>query len=308
MDEFEKIKTFSESLAERQQKMNETPTPEKPEQELNLPQYLSQFRAVPVQEEKEAKRVLWIVLGLCVVLVGSVVFALTVRLPQMEEDEIVVISPTPTPVKVLPDNPGGLNIPDRDKVVYERATEAAPAPVVESLFPETEQPLLPEEVIEPESKEEVILSPQEDEAVVIPLVEEGEVNNEPVEVVTDENGTVRPEQDEVVLENSVEEVIPAVPEQKPEEAKETKEPKKESVPAPKPAKKVEGPVWRAQLLSSASKAKVESSWKQISQKQKALLSDMPYQIISATIPGKGSFWRLQVGEFATKEMATNLCA
>ena len=71
--------------------------------------------------------------------------------------------------------------------------------------------------------------------------------------------------------------------------------------------KITGPVWRAQLLSSASKAKVESSWKTISKQQAALLSDMPYQIISATIPGKGTFWRLQVGEFSTKEMVENLC-
>jgi len=67
-------------------------------------------------------------------------------------------------------------------------------------------------------------------------------------------------------------------------------------------------VWRAQLLSSSDKGKVESSWQTILKQQAALLSDMPYQIVSATIAGKGTFWRLQVGEFSTKEMATNLCA
>ena len=102
-----------------------------------------------------------------------------------------------------------------------------------------------------------------------------------------------------------EQEMPKVPDQVKEEP--IQEKVEEVVPTVK--KKEENKVvWRAQLLSSASKAKVESSWKQISQKQKALLSDMPYQIVSATIPGKGTFWRLQVGEFATKEMVVNLCA
>ncbi len=314
MDEFEKIKTFSESLVERQQKMDEKA--EKTDQNLDLPQYLSQFRAIPPQEEKESKRMFWIVLFLCVLIVAAVIFALTKRLPEMEENEIIVISPTPTPVKVLPENPGGLNIPDRDKVVYNRATEVAPAPVVESLFSEPEQPVLPSEVIEPEDKEEVLP----------PLIDEVAMDEQEV-VVPDE--TIEeveiPLEDRVSLEledskedeTVVEEMIPAVPEPKPAEVQESKpaevqETKHEEVvePALEPMseeKNVTEPVWRAQLLSSASKAKVESSWKEISKKQKALLSDMPYQIISATIPGKGTFWRLQVGEFTTKEMVENLC-
>ena len=291
MDEFEKIKTFSESLVERQQKITETP--EKTEQELNLPQYLSQFRAVPTQEEKESRRLLWIVLALCLVIVAGAVFALTKRLPQMEETEIVVISPTPTPVKVLPENPGGLNIPDRDKVVYNRSAEMTPAPVVESLFPEPEQPVLPSEVIEPENKEEVTLVSNEEDIVMAPQ-EETEVVEMKMDETVLETEEPLPVKDEPTQETPVKDVVieqPAVVQ-----------------PVKIEKKKANGPIWRAQLLSSASKAKVESSWKQIAQKQKTLLSDMPYQIISATIPGKGTFWRLQVGEFNSKEQVVNLCA
>ena len=297
MDEFEKIKTFSESLAERQQNISDK-QPTQGGNELDLPTYLSQFRAVPVQEEKDSKHLLWIVLVLCMLIVIGVIYALSQRFSNMEENEIVVISPTPTPVKVLPENPGGLNIPDKDKVVFNRANEETQQVVVENLFPEPEQPVLPAEVINPEDKEVEELAPVPQEApaeeVVIEKQEEVIVEEEPTPVVVEEIK-------EIVQEGEV-----AVPEK--EEIKPEPEKIEEIAPV-KEEKKVENKVvWRAQLLSSASKAKVESSWKQISQKQKALLSDMPYQIISATIPGKGTFWRLQVGEFATKEMVVNLCA
>ena len=290
MDEFEKIKTFSEGLAERQQ--NVTPATQSSENnDIDFPQYLSTFRAQPVQEEKESKTLLWVVLGLSSFITLLVMALLFPRLSEVESDETIVISPTPEPVKVLPEHPGGLNIPDRDKVVYERGDVTAPAPVVENLFPEPEQPLLPSAVIEPEIKEEtpvvseIIDAPQESE-VVAPLVLE-----------------------EVLPETSVEEIVPIVETTVEEVQKITPEPvvpQEKAVEAPVLPKNTE--VWRAQLLSSSDKKKVESSWKNILKQQAALLSDMPYQIVSATIPGKGTFWRLQVGEFSSKEMAQNLCA
>lgn len=297
MDEFEKIKTFSESLAERQQNIANTEAPKT--ENVDLPQYLSQFRAIPVQEEKESKRLLWIVLALCVVIAGVVIFALSKRLPEMEETEIVVISPTPTPVKVLPENPGGLNIPDKDKVVYNRVAEKEPAPVVENLFPEPEQPMLPTEVIEPESKEDLELPPLlEEPQAVEEMQEQGPTEEVEIPFVEEPSEAIT-ETESANLEG-----VPAVPPVKPKEVQETSA---KTEPAAPQKAKTTGPVWRAQLLSSASKAKVESSWKTISKQQAALLSDMPYQITAATIPGKGTFWRLQVGEFSTKEMVVNLC-
>lgn len=284
MDEFEKIKTFSEGLAERQQ--NVAATKEATEnQDIDFPQYLSTFRAVPVQEEKESRTLLWITLGLCSTIAIATVAILFPGFSETDENEIVVISPTPVPVKVLPENPGGLNIPDRDKVVYERKEVTEPVPVVENLFPEPEQPVLPTATIEPESKEEVVALPEIKEEVAeikeqpiveeVPEVEQPAVVEPPAEKV-EEPAKIQPQETQ-----SVE--------------------KKEVVPQ-------SAVVWRAQLLSSSDKKKVENSWKAISKQHTALLSDMPYQIISATIPGKGTFWRLQVGEFSSKEMANNLCA
>ena len=65
--------------------------------------------------------------------------------------------------------------------------------------------------------------------------------------------------------------------------------------------------WRIQLMSSPKKPTVEKAWKEISQKHKALLSNMSHNIVSAEITGKGTFYRLQAGRFATRDQAAALC-
>lgn len=297
MDEFEKIKTFSEGLDQRQQNIAKAQEQPEDHSDLNLPQYLSQFRAVPAQEEKESKRLLWIVLVLCGIIAAGTVIVLSCRVTGTDENEIVVISPTPVPVKILPENPGGLNIPDKDKVVYNRVNEIETTEHIENLFPEPEQPRLPNEVIEPENKEEITEVFEE----IVPVKEQE------MDVVASGNDLDVSlfEQEEAAVDTEKampEEVV--VPKEEPKLEVKNEKVKEEQKKQQKKEKRI---VWRAQLLSSSSKSKVESSWKQISQKQKALLSDMPYQIISATISGKGTFWRLQVGEFSTKEQVINLC-
>ena len=57
-------------------------------------------------------------------------------------DEIPVVRADAAPIKVKPDQPGGLDIPNRDKLVYDRL-ESLPPPRAENLLPRPEAPLLP---------------------------------------------------------------------------------------------------------------------------------------------------------------------
>ena len=66
-------------------------------------------------------------------------------------------------------------------------------------------------------------------------------------------------------------------------------------------------IWRVQLFSSSHKETVEKTWQTILKKHKGLLSDTPMTIEKADIAGKGTFYRLKVGEFSTKQRATTLC-
>ena len=295
MEEFDKIKAFSESVAERQANLAETASAPETDQNkteepvMDFPKYLSQFRPQVTEDKSENKPLIWALGGLALVLLAGVGGFCYFYGAQEGTTEIVEIRPTLTPVKIRPENPGGLKIAGTDKVVYDR-TSAHKAEVMEKLFPEPEQPIAPpadqvlpvEEMIPPVPQEvEVVPEPEAPvieeapvavpeatvEEVVVPLVEPAEeIQAQPVEVVPEPVSEVKP--------------VPVV------SAKE---------------------IWRAQLLSSSSKSKVEKAWKSILNKHKALLSDMPYQIVPVEIAGKGTFYRLQVGSFVTAEQVRELC-
>ena len=52
-----------------------------------------------------------------------------------------LIKADPRPTKLRPDDPGGLEVPNRDKLVYERLAANAPGQRVERLLPPPETPL-----------------------------------------------------------------------------------------------------------------------------------------------------------------------
>lgn len=282
MDEFEKIRAFSEQMSQkteealRQENIQQTEDVQEENTQSN-PDFLREWsnqESEPHPPQRKLNKAFWGVLTLATFIFIALLFVIYLLLkgPMDGNEQVPTISPTPTPVKVKPENAGGMVIPDQDKVIYERISQD-PVPVkVEKLFP--------------------------DEEPILPVVEE--IIEEPVAEVEEEIPVI------------VETVIDApVPEQKPVEPKKAEvkptEPKKVEVKeAPKPATPKE--VWHAQLFSSTDKAKVEKTWKTISAKHKGLLSDMPMNIVRAEIAGKGTFYRLQVGDFSTKERASNLCA
>ena len=289
MDEFEKIRAFSAELGKKTEEAvaaeNETPVPAQSEVTENAPEMPSDSEradflenwSAPSENAEETRRLsktFWVVFGGVTLLVACLIMVICLLLKgPMENDEVVTISPTQKPTKVRPENPGGMVIPDQDKVIYSRISQDTIPAKVEKLFPEEEKPVMPE----------VVASEPAPEISVFDKTEEN------VEVIQAE-----PLQDELVVEEVKEEVkVPA-----------KTEPKK--IEKPKVvAKKGE---WKIQLYSSVDKAKVEKEWQAISKKQKALVSDMPMQIVKADIAGKGTYYRLQVGAFETREMAANLCA
>ena len=75
-------------------------------------------------------------------------FALSPRYAAENVGEIPVIRRTQAAVKVLPSDPGGMEILNQDKTVYDIIDNQESAPAVESILPPPEQPKLP--VIQPE--------------------------------------------------------------------------------------------------------------------------------------------------------------
>jgi len=94
------------------------------------------------------ERLTWIgagTLAVCLVGLGALVFmALGDRhVRTLPASEVPLITADDKPFKIRPEDPGGLDVPDRDKLVYEQMRGGENVVVVERLLTEPELPLQP---------------------------------------------------------------------------------------------------------------------------------------------------------------------
>jgi len=228
-------------------------------------------------------------------------------------EDIPVIRRPITPAKIQPNEPGGLEIPDQDKSVYnlveKKETSAAE---IESLLPLPETPKMPEIAPEPE----VATAPeiqQDDltEAAEKPAVAASE-EKLPVkkldelieEVQTTEQQKIKipPKPAEIKVEPKTVTAEPPAPVAKQEQPA----PKAEATkPAAAPTKAVPAGTWQIQLMASSNKGAIENSWKTLSGKFSAL-KNLPHEIESVK-SGSNTIYRLKAGAFENREAADKIC-
>lgn len=211
-----------------------------------------------------------------------------ILLPKMSEssNELPLIKRPLTPVKVQPNDPGGMIIPNQDKSVYDLVEKKVEDSLPESLLPQPETPKLPEISASEKSKNAnaALLN-------VKPL-------DEKIEAVeaTDGQKIKIPEKPKDISSNvTTEKALPEV--QAPVEEK----PKTEE---PKAA--VSKGHWQVQLVASANRSAVEKSWDE-EVKKYAILKDLPHEVEAAE-NGKSTMYRLKAGDFENRSDADALCA
>ncbi len=247
-------------------------------------------------------------------------------------DEVVTITTAPAIIKESPAQAGGMNIPDQDKLVYNRIRSDNVTTKVESLFPEPEKPVMPQILtIEDNTPDEKFVDMNKVKAIN-PLDEQPQKIISEKIVDSDKNVTQtaeKPKTDVLIVDNTTKpttlplngekttssttdknkaEVLPINKEKLavlPLKEEAAVEQAKVEKPTIKEAQK-SGNVWHAQLFSSNNKPAVEKAWKRIQNKHKSLLSNMSYEIETAKVKGK-DWYRLKVGQFATRDMAATLC-
>lgn len=240
-------------------------------------------------------------------------FVLSPQYANNSSREIPVIRRPQTAVKVQPSEPGGMEILNQDKTVYDIIEKKDNEPVVENLLPPPEQPKLPE--IAPLPEPVLAPLPVTDAApqpnlnvtdnageTIVGTVQTAEVK-EPAQVSAPVNQTTgdAPEAKVVGLKEfseqqnkTVEAPAPKVPAPKAEPVKEY---------APKQA--VAG-MWQIQLMSSPNKKAVEKAWGDLTQKYK-VLRGQPHEIEAADLDFDKTFYRLKAGAFETRSGADELC-
>ena len=214
-------------------------------------------------------------------------------------DQTIVVQESQRPVKVRPTNPGGMDIPDQDKTIYDRLrSNEITEPVVERLKIAEETPVRPQVPtkegqilgtprVMPESADEMeleVLSMQQ-KAIDAP------VSKKPVVVVE----KVKVEAPAPVAKTQVKASQP--------EVKPVAEVKKQAPVA----KKADADTWKVQLISLPSKAGAQKAWPKILKANSALLTGLEHDIAEVQINGKGTFYRLRVGSFKNRKDAQDLC-
>ena len=250
-------------------------------------------------------------------------FALSPRYAAENVGEIPVIRRTQAAVKVLPSDPGGMEILNQDKTVYDIIDNQESAPAVESILPPPEQPKLP--VIQPEpapqpaagAAQSAVIEPErvvgtanvgagKDSRVGKSGSVAAGVNEEPeIKLPTIKEAAER--RNAQAAKNAA--PVPAVSASTAavldniSKGASREEPEEKAAPAPTVADKGS---WQIQLMSSPNKKAVEAAWNNMVKKHPAL-KGQPHEVETADLGGKGTYYRLKAGAFADRSGADNLC-
>ena len=179
------------------------------------------------------------------------------------------------PIKVRPESPGGMEVPHRDRLVYDRMAGAREAPEVERLLPPPETPLPPPAPPPPADRPPpTTASPP---ATAAPSA--------PADVVAAEP--------------------PALPEPKELALPEPKRPTPRVSGEPPPAKDA----YSVQLAAVRSPELVKGEWERLRRRNQVLLGGLELTVTRADLgPGKGVYYRLRAGPIAGEAAARALCA
>lgn len=201
-----------------------------------------------------------------------------------------------TPAKVAPENPGGMQIPNQDKLIYERldGNSTASAGKVERLLPPPERPN-----VAATAPNQSVTIPMRPAASAVP-------DQAPASSSAIPNRTDAPSATPVA--GATAESQPQATSPAPSQTAAAPAPKPE--PAPAPAPKVTatpGGSAKVQLASLKDRAAAQSTWTQLQKKYGDLLGGLTPSYESVDIPGKGSFVRLQAGPMKDRAAAQSIC-
>ena len=244
------------------------------------------------------------------------------------------------PAKIRPEQPGGMEVPDRDKYVYERLESAEPVPRVERLLPEPEEPMpkpaaaapvpapaapalpqppAPSEALASLTRGEAEEAPEAEAppgsanlpqpSALAPPTPSPQATNEPE--AAPQPPPPPPAAAPAPTEQAAAPAPPPVP--APQPAVPTA-PAPPPVPAPQPAAPTvpaaaPGPAFRIQLAALRTEVQATAAWRRLLRAHQNLLGGLVLTLQRVDLgTRKGVFHRVQAGPLASIAEARGLCA
>ncbi len=233
-----------------------------------------------------------------------------------EQVRVKLITASTEPYKVRPDDPGGLEIPDRDKLIYETLTTAEPEEAPEQILPPPEEPVSPphpvaevaaEAAEAPELGQEAAVppEPEEPEAAPVPIAEE--TPRVPIPVLRSviragDAGSV-----EAPAKGEEAGRVP-MPAEKPIWFARAETPSRVTVAAPRePALSAAASRFMIQLGASRARRTLESQWEALWRRHETALERLNPVIVRTDRGDEGIWYRLRAGPFSGRAAAFGAC-
>jgi cell division septation protein DedD len=213
-------------------------------------------------------------------------------------DQPPLIKADPRPTKLRPDDPGGLQVPNRDKLVYERLVNSAPDKRVERLLPPPEEPLARPAASAPAPAGEIAVGSTE---VVAPApIEAQKPPPQRAETLTLklDPATQQPLQPPTAQPQPSAPTAVATVEPKPAPTVET--------PAPQAARL--GPTqYGLQLAALRNADGVDKEWLRLQAAFGSVLGKLEHRVVKADLGERGTFYRVVAAAFADEAAARAAC-
>ena len=284
------------------------------------------------------QRLIWIgagVLALALIVLGALVIVSSSRGPDAPKDvaQLPVIHAEEKPFKVRPENPGGMDIPHQDKLIYQRLRGEERPIKVERLLSEPEKPLPPPEPAplptEPNPGTTPVAGGDTDpaaaDAIERSIVERGLIQppgadaTEPgaEEGMLPEDAADGETADGEAAGSKSATGIP-VPQPRPSTrsgqtaalapppAPATAAATAPASPTPPPAAAASGS-FRIQLGAFASPDKVDAEWRRLQAQHPGLLGALKPESSRVEVPDRGTLYRLRAGPIEGEDRARALC-
>jgi cell division septation protein DedD len=237
-----------------------------------------------------------------VALAGVVWYAYQQGIRSGAEAAAPVITAEEDPVKRRPEEPGGLDVPHQDKLIFTRLAPGQAEEPLERLLPPPEEPgERPEAPAETAAVDAMESAAGEPAPSAETAANTGEPETQPVETASAPPPPPEPPKPLLAVE-----VPPTPPAPEPPAANPVEETQVAAVvPAtPKPAAATDG--WRIQLASVSSRERALAEWDRLKGRNTDLLGALSLNVETAQL-SRGTFYRIQAGPLDGRAAASALC-
>ena len=224
-------------------------------------------------------------------------FILSPDYSSVQDAEIPVVRRPQAAIKVQPADPGGLEILNQDKTVYDIVEKKDSSDAkVENLLPPPEEPKL---VLADTSADSSPRAAKEKE-VETPAIAAPQVTADTsAKVANSADAKLQPET-QTPKEEPKEEIKIEI--KQPEPSVVASKPKAQA----QKEQAIANGSWQIQLISSPNKSAMEKAWNDLSKKY-AVLKGLPHEVETADLGSKGIFYRLKAGAFKERAEADKIC-